>query len=161
VVRLDLKKVREAREPINQHGERERMKNKCTDLQKFAGRSAGAQSVQNAPQCDGLLAACNRFHVVTQRMARWLLMTRDRVNSNEFLITQSFLALMLGVRRPRVTLAMRSLRERNLIVYRRGTITFLDQGGLVAAACGCYKTVKDAYTQAQAQKGISRPALQK
>jgi CRP-like cAMP-binding protein len=106
-------------------------------------------------------AACNRFHVVTQRMARWLLMTRDRVNSNEFRITQSFLALMLGVRRPRVTLAMCSLRERNLIVYRRGTITILDHGGLVAAACGCYKTVKDVYTQAHAQKGISRPASHK
>ena len=106
-------------------------------------------------------AACNRFHVVTQRMARWILMTRDRVNSNEFRITQKFLALMLGVHRPGVTMAMSSLRERKLIVYRRGTITILDHGGLVAAACGCYKTVKDAYTQAQAQKGISRPALHK
>src|SRR5271155_3761992 len=106
-------------------------------------------------------AACNRFHVVTQRMARWMLMTRDRVNSNEFRITQKFLALMLGVSRPGVTLAMCSLRERNLIVYRRGAITILDQAGLVAAACGCYKTVKDAYTQAHAQKGISGPASHK
>jgi CRP-like cAMP-binding protein len=106
-------------------------------------------------------AACNRFHVVTQRMARWILMARDRVNSNEFRITQKFLALMLGVHRPGVTMAMCSLRERKLIVYRRGTITILDHGGLVAAACGCYKTVKDAYTHAQAQKGISRPALHK
>jgi CRP-like cAMP-binding protein len=106
-------------------------------------------------------AACNRFHVVTQRMARWILMARDRVNSNEFRITQKFLALMLGVHRPGVSMAMCSLRERKLIVYRRGTITILDHGGLVAAACGCYKTVKDAYTQAQAQKGISRPALHK
>ena len=106
-------------------------------------------------------AACNRFHVVTQRMARWMLMTRDRVNSNEFRITQEFLALMLGVRRVGVSAAMRSLRERKLIAYRRGTITILDHEGLVAAACGCYKTVKDAYTQAQAQKGISRPAQHK
>ncbi len=106
-------------------------------------------------------AACNRFHVVTQRMARWMLMTRDRVNSNEFRITQEFFALMLGVRRPGVTLAMCNLRERKLIVYRRGTINILNHGGLVAAACGCYKTVKDAYTQAQDQKGISRPALHK
>ena len=106
-------------------------------------------------------AACNRFHVVTQRMARWMLMTRDRVNSNEFRITQEFLALMLGVLRPRVTLAMCSLRERKLIVYRRGSITILDHGGLAAIACGCYKTVKDAYTQAQAQKGISRRAAHK
>jgi CRP-like cAMP-binding protein len=95
-------------------------------------------------------AACNRFHVVTQRMARWMLMTRDRVNSNEFRITQEFLALMLGVRRSGVSVAMCNLRERKLIVYRRGTITILDHGSLVAAACGCYKTVKDIYIQAQA-----------
>ncbi|MGA9031450.1 MAG: Crp/Fnr family transcriptional regulator [Sulfuricaulis sp.] len=95
-------------------------------------------------------AACNRFHVVTQRMARWLLMTRDRVNSNEFRITQEFLALMLGVRRVCVTVAAGKLQERKLIGYRRGTITILDHSGLVAAACGCYKTVKDIYTKAQA-----------
>ena len=95
-------------------------------------------------------AACNRFHVVTQRMARWLLMTRDRVNSNEFRITQEFLALMLGVRRVGINVAARSLQERKLIGYRRGTITILDHRGLVASACGCYKTVKDTYTKAQA-----------
>src|SRR5476649_1472964 len=93
-------------------------------------------------------AACNRFHVVQKRMARWLLMTRDRVNSNEFRITQDFLALMLGVRRSGVTVAACSLQERKLIGYRRGTVTILDQRGLEAAACGCYKTVKDIYTQA-------------
>src|SRR6202158_3118862 len=106
-------------------------------------------------------AACNRFHVMTQRMARWLLMTHDRVNSNEFRITQEFLALMLGVRRVGVSVAMCALRDRKLIAYRRGTITILDQGGLIAAACGCYKTVKDAYSRAQAHKGNSRPALHK
>lgn len=106
-------------------------------------------------------AACNRFHVVTQRMARWMLMTRDRVNSNEFRITQDFLALMLGVRRVGVSLAMGGLRERKLIVYRRGTITIIDHEGLAAAACGCYKTVRDIYIQAHDQKGISQPALRK
>lgn len=95
-------------------------------------------------------AACNRFHLVTQRMARWLLMTRDRVDSREFRITQEFLALMLGVRRVGINVAARSLQERKLISYRRGTVTILDQKGLVAAACGCYKTVKDIYTEAQA-----------
>ena len=95
-------------------------------------------------------AACNRFHVVTQRMARWLLMTRDRVNSNEFRITQEFLALMLGVQRSRVSVSAGSLQGRKLIGYRRGTVTILDQTGLEAAACGCYKTVKDIYAQAQA-----------
>jgi CRP-like cAMP-binding protein len=94
-------------------------------------------------------AACNRFHTVKQRMARWLLMTRDRVNCNEFRITQEFLALMLGVQRSRVSVAAGSLQERKLIGYRRGTITILDRRGLEAAACGCYKTVKDIYTQAQ------------
>src|SRR5580692_1953306 len=103
-------------------------------------------------------AACNRFHVTTQRMARWLLMTHDRVNSNQFRITQEFLALMLGVRRVGVSVAMCALRDRKLITYRRGTIGILDQGGLVAAACGCYKTVKDTYSRAQAHKGNSRPA---
>src|SRR5665213_2299426 len=96
-------------------------------------------------------AACNRFHVVTQRMARWMLMTRDRVNSNEFRITQDFLALMLGVRRVGVSAAMSDLRERSLIVYRRGTITILDHERLAAVACGCYKTVRDAYTEGQAK----------
>jgi CRP-like cAMP-binding protein len=106
-------------------------------------------------------AACNRFHVVTQRMARWMLMTRDRVNSNEFRITQEFLALMLGVRRVGVSAAMCRLRERKLIVYRRGTVTILDHEGLTAGACVCYRTVRDAYTQAQYKKGNSQPALDK
>jgi hypothetical protein len=102
-------------------------------------------------------AACNRFHVLTQRIARWILMTRDRINSSEFRITQEFLALMLGVRRVGVSIAICGLRDRNIIRYRRGTITILDHAGLVALACGCYKTVKDTYSQAQTQKGISRP----
>ena len=100
-------------------------------------------------------AACNRFHVLIQRIARWLLMTRDHVNSNEFRIPQEFLALMLGVRRVGVSVAMCNLRDRRIIRYRHGTITILDHGGLVAIACGCYKTVKDIYTQAQAQFEIS------
>ena len=95
-------------------------------------------------------AACNRFHMVAQRMARWLLMTRDRVNSNEFRSTQEFLALMLGVRRSGVTLAAGGLQQRKLIGYRRGTVTILDQKGLETAACGCYKAVKDFYAQRQA-----------
>jgi len=110
---------------------------------------------------DAQTAACNRFHLVTQRMARWMLMTRDRVNSSEFRITQEFLALMLGVRRVGVSVAMCALRDRKVIAYRRGTVTILDQGGLAAAACSCYKTVKDTYSRAQAHKGNSRPAQHK
>jgi CRP-like cAMP-binding protein len=104
-------------------------------------------------------AACNRFHSVQQRMARWLLMTRDRVPSNEFRITQEFLALMLGVRRAGINVAARSLKERKLIGYRRGTITILDHKGLVAAACGCYKTVNDICNEAQAESGFPRKRL--
>jgi len=95
-------------------------------------------------------AACNRFHVVTQRMARWLLMTRDRVKSNEFRLTQEFLARMLGVRRVGVTEAASSLQKSKIIRYSRGTITIIDQEGLAASACGCYHAVKHMYAQAQA-----------
>jgi CRP-like cAMP-binding protein len=102
-------------------------------------------------------AACNRFHPVTQRMARWMLMTSDRVNSTEFRITQEFLALMLGVRRVSVSMAASGLRERKLIGYRRGTFTILNHRGLAAAACECYKTVKDVYARAQGKWEFSRP----
>lgn len=95
-------------------------------------------------------AACNRFHVVPQRLARWLLMTRDRVSSNEFLLTQEFLARMLGVRRVGVNEAAKTLQEKKLIRYSRGTITILDKKGLAAAACGCYELVKGMYAEAKA-----------
>ena len=99
-------------------------------------------------------AACNRFHRVSQRMARWILMTGDRVESNEFRITQQFLALMLGVRRVGVSVAASGLRERKLLAYRRGSFTILNHRGLVAAACGCYKTVKDLYARAQGRRDL-------
>ena len=100
-------------------------------------------------------AACNRFHRVTQRMARWMLMTSDRIKSSEFRITQEFLALMLGVRRVGVSVAASDLRRRKLMAYRRGTFTILDHRGLVAAACGCYKKINDVYSRAQGKKNLS------
>lgn len=87
-------------------------------------------------------AACNRLHSVEERFCRWLLMTADRVGTNQFPLTQEFLAQMLGVRRPTVSVVASILQRAGLIAYSRGKITILDRQGLEAAACECYAIVK-------------------
>jgi len=87
-------------------------------------------------------AACNRAHSLEERMSRWLLMTHDRVDSDEFPLTQEFLAQMLGVRRPGVNLAAATLQKAGLIEYARGRIKILNRAGLEESACECYASVR-------------------
>ena len=87
-------------------------------------------------------AACNRVHVIEERCARWLLMSHDRVASDEIPLTQEFLAQMLGVRRPGVTVAIGILERAGLIAHGRGRIKVTDRKGLESASCECYAAIK-------------------
>jgi CRP-like cAMP-binding protein len=84
-------------------------------------------------------AACTHFHLVEERLVRWLLMTQDRAQSNELFLTQEFLSQMLGVRRVGISNAATSLQQRGLISYSRGKIKVLNRAGLIAASCQCYQ----------------------
>jgi CRP-like cAMP-binding protein len=92
-------------------------------------------------------AACNRLHLLEQRCARWLLACHDRAESDRFPMTHEFLAMMLGVRRPGVTLALNSIREKALITYNHGTMTVIDREGLEAASCECHRVIMDEFAR--------------
>jgi CRP-like cAMP-binding protein len=87
-------------------------------------------------------AVCNRHHTIEQQLCRWLLLTLDRLNSEELVMTQELIASMLGVRREGITEAAGKLQQAGIIRYRRGHITVLDQLGLKAHVCECYDVVK-------------------
>ncbi len=88
-------------------------------------------------------AVCNQFHSVEARLARWLLMTHDRMGDDEFQLKQEFLSNMLGVRREGVSKAAAALQNLKLIRYSRGRLRVLDRPGLEATSCGCYEIIKD------------------
>ena len=92
-------------------------------------------------------AACNRLHRLDERLARWLLIVCDRVQSNELPMTQEFMSQMLGVRRAGVTEAANSLQQAGLIRYSRGKITILNRQELEVASCECYEMIKGEYAR--------------
>jgi len=118
-----------------------------------------AEAVKSAPTLASLIdrhndalfghaiqsVACNALHSVEARFCRWLLSCRDRIDSNTVSLTQEFLADMLGVQRTTVTAVAGSLQTKGLIRYRRGIVDILDRGGLEAAACECYDSVRRTY----------------
>jgi CRP-like cAMP-binding protein len=89
--------------------------------------------------------ACNRLHTAEERLCRWLLMTHDRVGADQFQITQDFMADMLGLRRPTVSLVASTVQKAGLIRYSRGKMAIVDRTGLEAASCECYAKVKEEF----------------
>jgi CRP-like cAMP-binding protein len=105
----------------------------CPTLEKMLNRFAQELGIQ-ATQ----VAACNRLHEVDARLARWLLMSQDRIGGDIVPLTQEFLAHMLGTRRASVTVAASILQKRGVITYKRGAVTVKNRRGLESAACECY-----------------------
>ena len=104
-------------------------------------------------------AVCNRYHSVEQQLCRWLLLTLDRMTSNELTITQELIASMLGVRREGITETAGNLQRAGLINYRRGHITVLDRSGLESRACECYNVVKKEFHRLLCDTGTAKSLL--
>jgi CRP-like cAMP-binding protein len=124
-------------------------------LENVEIRDAVLQCVQTQGFILGQLAACNRLHEAEPRLARWLLMVRDRVDSDSYLLTQEFLANMLGARRTTVTAAAGALQHQGIIKYSRGRIRIIDPTRLEAAACECYKIVRKLYLDFYGTKQVA------
>ncbi|HNB23871.1 MAG TPA: Crp/Fnr family transcriptional regulator [Candidatus Melainabacteria bacterium] len=91
--------------------------------------------------------ACNRLHTIEQRCARWLLSTHDRIEGDTFFLTHEFLATMLGVRRPGVSLVAKSLQDSGMVSYKHGKMTIRDRNGLEGVSCECYAAVRDSFAK--------------
>ena len=120
----------------------------CPELEKQIQRFSmmlGMQSTQ--------LAACNRLHDVVERLARWLLMSHDRIGGRTLPLTQEFLAQMLGSRRASVTVAAGTLQKAGLIEYSRGSVNIVNRPKLEAQACECYQVIERQKQKWQAETG--------
>ena len=111
-------------------------------LQRFT-MILGMQSTQ--------LAACNRLHDVAERLARWLLMSHDRIGGDTMPLTQEFLGQMLGTRRSSVSMAASILQKAGMITYTRGSVTIVDKRKLAKAACDCYEVIQNLQSSWQAE----------
>ena len=100
--------------------------------------------------------ACNAVHTIEQRLARWLLMARDRMEADEFPLTQEFAAMMLGATRPTVTIVAGTLQRQGLITYRRGVVRILDGRRLEAASCECYRATTNLLRRVTAERPSPR-----
>jgi CRP-like cAMP-binding protein len=119
---------------------------KCPTLERQLNRYAQFLAMQVTQ-----IAACNRLHGVNERLARWLLMTQDRVGSKHLPLTQEFLAQMLGTRRSSVTVAAGALQKAGLIAYSRGDVTIHERRRLEEAACDCYGLLQRQVAEWQSQ----------
>ncbi len=104
-----------------------------------------------------MTAACNARHAIEQRLARWLLIAHDRAGADEFPMTHEFISIMLGVRRPGVSLAAGVLQKAGLIHYVRGRMAVTDRPGLEAASCECYHTVRREFARLLGS-GLKQPS---
>jgi CRP-like cAMP-binding protein len=109
----------------------------CPELEKQIQRFAMVLAMQSTQ-----VAACNRLHDVEERLARWLMMSQDRIDTKIMPLTQEFLGQMLGTRRASVSLAAGTLQKAGLINYTRGNVTILDRARLAEAACDCYGIIE-------------------
>lgn len=114
-----------------------RMVKQCPELERQLHRFGQRLAMQTTQ-----VAACNRLHFVEERMARWILMSRDRLSSDNLPLTQEFLSQMLGTRRSSVTIAAGVLQKAGMISYTRGNVTIVDRHKLEEAACECYGIVR-------------------